>query len=84
MTATFIALLIAFMGLIGLCNARAKGWVWVAAIAIYLIGMMALFPGPRSLLLWVVVWLAFSAISAILNHIPAAPPYAKQSAIQLV
>ena len=70
MSATFIALLIAFAGLIGLCNARAKGWVWVAAVAVYLIGTMALFPGPRSVLLWVVVWLAFSAVAVILNHIP--------------
>ncbi len=70
MTATFIALLVALAGLIGLCNAGASGWVWVAAVAVYLIGTMTLYPGPRSILLWVLVWLAFSAIAVILNHVP--------------
>ena len=70
MTATFIALLVALAGLVGLSNARANGWIWVAAVAVYLIGAMALFPGPRSILLWVVVWLGFSAIAVILNHVP--------------
>jgi acyl-CoA dehydrogenase len=70
MTATLIAIVIAIATVTGLCYFRANGWAWVASIAALLIGAMVLLPGERSILLWVITWLIFSAIAVVLNHTP--------------
>ncbi len=70
MTATFITILVAIAGVIGMGFCRANGSSWVAATAAFLIGTMIFFPGPRSILLWVVLWLSFSALAVILNYVP--------------
>ena len=70
MTATLIAIAIAIAGITGLCYFRANGWAWVASVVAYLVGTMILLPGERSILLWVITWLIFSAVAVVLNHIP--------------
>ncbi len=70
MIATLIAIVVALAGLVALSYIRANGWAWIAAVAIYLIGAMLMLPGERSILLWVVVWLAFSAAAVVLNYTP--------------
>jgi acyl-CoA dehydrogenase len=70
MTATLIAIFAALVLFVGLCYFRANGWAWVATIALYLIGTMIFLPGERSIVLWVITWLLFSAIAAVLNYGP--------------
>ena len=67
---TFIVLFFAFAGAVALAYVRANGWAWVISSAIFLIAIMILLPGPRSIVLWVILWLLLSAAAVLLNYVP--------------
>ena len=70
MTATLIAIVAALALFVGLSYFRSNGWAWVTAIALFLIATMIFLPGERSIVLWVITWLLFSAVAAVLNYAP--------------
>ena len=67
---TFIILFFAIAGAVALAYVRANGWAWVIASAAFLIAVMVLVPGPRSIVLWVILWLLLSAAAVLLNYVP--------------